>query len=82
MLMDAAGTLRPACLHPTTSSFGPWILLVWTESAPGSRYPRRAALIDCAGVGRTAFRALKARLRLAAQGTGGMRARTIRSDDN
>jgi len=69
-LMDAAGTLRPACLHPTTCTFGPWILLVWTVSAPGSRYRPRAALIDCAGVGRTAFRALKARLRLAA-GTGG-----------
>ena len=58
-VVDALGVRSAPRLAAATSVLGPWILLAWSGDG-GRRY----ALVDAAGVGPVAFRALKGRLAL------------------
>lgn len=57
-LKDGAGRRWAAQLHPSSASFGPWMLLVWNTPGRG----RMRSLIDAAATDPAAFRALKGRL--------------------
>jgi hypothetical protein len=62
LITQGEGAPRAVTLHPSSASFGPWLMLAWTAS-PAFLARRSYALIDAASVSPVTFRALRGRLK-------------------